>query len=51
MVQETVEKYQKALEKIEFRNDVKWFLSGAGVLVFGFLIGLSARSRRKSSLH
>lgn len=46
----TVEKYQKALEKIEFRNDVKWFLSGAGVLVFGFLIGLSARSRRKSSL-
>ncbi|MEE8540493.1 MAG: TIGR04211 family SH3 domain-containing protein [Desulfobacterales bacterium] len=47
----TVEKYQKALEKIEFRNDVKWFLSGAGVLVFGFLIGLSARPRRKSSLH
>ena len=44
------EKYQKALEKIEFKNDVKWFLSGAGVLVFGFLIGLSARSRRKSSL-
>ena len=46
----TVEKYQKALEKIEFRNDIKWFLSGAGVLVFGFLIGLSARPRRKSSL-
>jgi len=45
------EKYQKALEKIEFRNDIKWFLSGAGVLVFGFLIGLSARPRRKSSLH
>ncbi len=45
-----VEKYQKALEKIEFRNDIKWFLSGAGVLVFGFLIGLSARPRRKSSL-
>jgi len=44
------EKYQKALEKIEFRNDIKWFLSGAGVLVCGFLIGLSARPRRKSSL-
>ena len=44
------EKYRKALEKIEFKNDIKWFLSGAGVLVFGFLIGLSARSRRKSSL-
>lgn len=47
---QNAEKYQKALEKIEFKNDIKWFLSGAGVLVFGFLIGLSARSRRKSSL-
>jgi len=44
------QKYQKALEKIEFSNDIKWFLSGAGVLVLGFLIGFSARPRRKSTL-
>lgn len=43
-------KYQKALEKLEFRNHIKWFLSGAGVIVFGFIIGFSARPRRKSSL-
>lgn len=49
--QKKAAQYEKALKKIAFRNDIKWFLSGAGVLVFGFLIGFSARPRRKTSLH
>ncbi len=39
-----------ALEKSLGKEDIKWFLSGAGVLVVGILLGLSARKKRKSSL-
>jgi len=39
-----------ALEKSLGKEDIKWFLSGAGVLVAGILLGLSARKKRKSSL-
>ena len=39
------------LKRLQLHKNIKWFLSGAGVLLFGFLVGLSAkRQRRKSSL-
>ncbi|MEA2059541.1 MAG: TIGR04211 family SH3 domain-containing protein [Thermodesulfobacteriota bacterium] len=57
------EKYKKAtsrykeqqdriaeLEKSLGNEEVKWFLSGSGVLVVGIFLGLSARKKEKSSL-
>ena len=48
---------QKALEldneveKLHWNQNVRWFLSGAGVLLLGFIIGFSTkRQRRRSSL-
>jgi len=39
------------LSQLRLQKNIKWFLSGAGVLVVGFLLGLSAkRQRRRSSL-
>jgi SH3 domain protein len=39
------------LNQLRLQKNIKWFLSGAGVLVVGFLLGLSAkRQRRRSSL-
>ena len=40
----------KALESSLKSQDIKWFLSGAGVLVAGILLGLSARKKKKNSL-
>lgn len=40
----------QALEKSLGKEDVIWFVSGAGVLVVGMLLGMSARKKRKSSL-
>jgi len=37
--------------RLELNSTIKWFLSGAGVLVLGFIIGFSTkRQRRRSSL-
>ena len=45
------EKLESELSKLEFHQNVRWFLSGAGVLLVGFIIGFSAkRQRRRSSL-
>jgi len=45
------EKLEEELSKLLLQHNIKWFLSGAGVLLMGFLIGFSAkRQRRKSSL-
>lgn len=42
---------EKELESIRFHKHIRWFLSGAVVLIIGFLIGFSARhQRRRSSL-
>lgn len=42
---------EEELKRLQLHNNIKWFLSGAGVLLFGFLVGLSAkRQRRRSSL-
>ena len=42
---------EKELETIQFHKNIRWFLSGASVLVIGFLIGFSSRrQRRRSSL-
>ena len=45
------EKVEKQLTKLLLHQNIKWFLSGAGVLFLGFVIGFSAkRQRRRSSL-
>ena len=45
------EKFEDELTKLLFNQNIKWFLSGAGVLILGFIIGLSTkRQRRRSSL-
>lgn len=42
---------ESRLSKIHWRSNIKWFLSGAGVLLLGFIIGYtSKRQRRRSSL-
>lgn len=42
---------ENKVAKLQTRQTIYWFLSGAGVLVFGFIIGFSAkRQRRKPSL-
>ncbi|UCH23290.1 MAG: TIGR04211 family SH3 domain-containing protein [Deltaproteobacteria bacterium] len=45
------EKLKEEIERLETRQMIRWFLTGAGVLLFGIIIGFSAkRQRRKSSL-
>ncbi len=42
---------EKELERIQFHKNIRWFLSGASVLIIGFLIGFSfRRQRRRPSL-
>lgn len=42
---------EKELGSIRFHKNIRWFLSGAVVLIIGFLIGFSSRhQRRRSSL-
>jgi len=46
-----IEKLDEEITNIQFSHNIKWFLSGAGVLVLGFWIGFSAkRQRRRSTL-
>ncbi len=48
---EKLKKTEEELTKLLLHQNIKWFLSGAGVLVAGFILGFSAkRQRRKSSL-
>jgi len=35
------------LRKLRLNHNIKWFLIGAGVLLFGFLIGFSAKRQRR----
>jgi len=45
------EKLEEELTKLLLHRNIKWFLSGAGVLLLGFVIGFSAkRQRRRPSL-
>ena len=45
------DKLEDELTKVLWNQNIKWFLSGAGVLIFGFIIGFSTkRQRRRSSL-
>ena len=45
------DKLENELTKVLWNQNIKWFLSGAGVLIFGFIIGFSTkRQRRRSSL-
>jgi SH3 domain protein len=48
---EKAQKYEDELTKLLWNQNIKWFLSGAGVLILGFIIGFSTkRQRRHSSL-
>ena len=43
--------FEEDLTEILRNKNIKWFLSGAGVLILGFIIGYSSkRQRRRSSL-
>ncbi len=45
------EKFEDELTQLLWNQNVQWFLSGAGVLILGFLIGFSTkRQKRQSSL-
>ena len=44
------EKFEDELTKLLWNQNIKWFLSGAGILILGFIIGFSTkRQRRRSS--
>jgi SH3 domain protein len=45
------EKFKAEIERLETRQMIRWFLTGAGVLLFGVIIGFAAkRQRRRTSL-
>lgn len=45
------EELEESLAKLERARQIRWFLSGAAVLLVGFLLGFTAkRQRRRSSL-
>jgi len=44
---EKSELLEKELAKLEFKQTVRWLLTGAGVLLLGFLIGFSARRQHR----
>jgi len=43
------EKLEEELTKLLLHQNIKWFLSGAGVLLLGFVIGFSTKRHRKRS--
>lgn len=44
-------KFKEEIERLETRQMIRWFLTGAGVLLFGVIIGFAAkRQRRRTSL-
>jgi SH3 domain protein len=45
------EEFKAEIERLETRQMIRWFLTGAGVLLFGVIIGFAAkRQRRRTSL-
>jgi SH3 domain protein len=48
---EKARRYEEALTRIQKRQIFRWVLTGAGILLVGFLIGMSSRrQKRRSSL-
>ena len=46
-----VQHLEAEVSRLQLNRNIRWFLSGAGVLVLGFLIGFSTKKqRRRSSL-
>ena len=43
------EKLEEELTNLLLHQNIKWFLSGAGVLLLGFVIGFSTKRQRKRS--
>lgn len=44
------QKLESQLEEYETNQTIRWFLSGAGVLLLGLILGLSLRRKRRRSL-
>lgn len=44
---EKAEELKKMVEKLQYSQYIKWFLAGSGVLLVGFIIGFSMKSRRR----
>ena len=50
-ITEKARRYEEALTRIQKRQIFRWVLTGAGILLVGFLIGMSSRrQKRRSSL-
>jgi SH3 domain protein len=41
------EEFKKMVEKLQLYQYIKWFLTGSGVLLVGFIIGFRTKSRRR----
>ncbi|MDP2644312.1 MAG: TIGR04211 family SH3 domain-containing protein [Desulfobacterales bacterium] len=47
-----LQKYEEDLNRLQMHHNIQWFLSGAGVLIIGFVIGYNVRRpRRRTSLY
>ncbi len=44
------DKFEDELIQLQLRQNIRWFLTGAGVLILGFLIGFSAKRQKRRSL-
>ncbi len=52
-MKQALQEQKETIEKLEARlqdKKVIWFLAGAGVFIFGILLGMSARRKKRSSL-
>ena len=44
---EKAEEFKKMVEKLQLYQYIKWFLTGSGVLLVGFIIGFRTKSHRR----
>ena len=47
---EKAENLESVISDFQFQHNIWWFLTGAGVLIVGFIIGLSVRRQRRRSI-
>ena len=46
---EKAEELKKMVEKLQLYQNIKWVLTGSGILLVGFIIGFRMKSRRRQS--
>jgi len=45
-----LEELNARIDALESQRTIRWLLTGAGVVLFGFIVGVSIRKKRRSSL-